>query len=187
MKQQPTKFLYWCAKHATEKACKDTLARQRWRNGFICPKCGHPRAYQLKYRHLRQCASCHHQVSPTARTIFEYSKVPLAKWFAAIYLMSADKGGISAQRLSKMIGVQWRTAHGMLRKLRQAMGERDQTYDLNGLVKLDDAYIGGRKSGKCGGQKTSVVRSRAAQPRHGIHGRTVDRTGQFRARDQGPR
>ncbi len=150
MKQQPTNFFDWCAKHATEKACQETLARQRWRNGFICPKCGHPRTYQLKCRHLRQCASYQHQVSPIAGTFFEYSKVPLTKLFAANYLMSADKGGISAQRLSKMIGVQWCTAHGMLRKLRQAMGDRDQAYDLSGLVELDDAYIGGHKSGKRG-------------------------------------
>lgn len=150
MQQPPTNFLDWCAKHATEAACNKALAQHRWRHGFICPKCGHQRAYQLKYRHLRQCASCRHQVSPTAGTLFESSKVPLNKWFAAIYLVSADKGGISAQRLSKMIGVQWRTAHGMLRKLRQAMGERDQAYYLNGLVELDDAYIGGRRPGKRG-------------------------------------
>ena len=28
MKQQSTNFLDWCTKHATEKACKETLARQ---------------------------------------------------------------------------------------------------------------------------------------------------------------
>ena len=80
--------------------------------------------------------------------MFDHSKVPLNKWFAAIYLMSADKGGISAQRLSKMIGVQWRTAHRMLRKLRQVMGDRNRAYVLEGLVEADDAYVGGRRAGK---------------------------------------
>ena len=150
MKQQSTNLLDWCRKYSTEKACKEALARQHWKHGFACPKRGHDRACRFKYRHLRQCVSCQHQVSPTAGTIFKHSKVPLTKWFAEIYLMSTDKGGISVQRLSKMIGVQWRTAHRMLRKLRQAMGDRDRVYDLHGLVELDDAYIGGRKSGKRG-------------------------------------
>lgn len=43
---------------------------------------------------------------PTATTKFEYRSVPLTKWFVAIDLTSADKCGISAPRLSKMIGVQ---------------------------------------------------------------------------------
>lgn len=36
-----------------------------------------------------------------AGTVFHRTHVPLPKWFAAIYLMSADKGGLSALRLSQ--------------------------------------------------------------------------------------
>lgn len=150
MQQNPSNFLEWTQKFSTQEACLEELNRRRWKNGFVCPKCGHDKSYQLKYRHLNECASCGHQVSPTAGTIFEHTRVSLTKWFAAIYLMGADKGGISAQRLSKMIGVQWNTAYRMLKKLRQAMGDRDRVYWLEGIVECDDAFIGGRKSGKRG-------------------------------------
>jgi len=86
----------------------------------------------------------------TAGTLFENTKLPLTKWFQAIYLMSADKGGISALRLSKMIGVSWRSAQRMLRKLRTAMGDRDGQYCLSGLIEVDDAYLGGKRAGKRG-------------------------------------
>ena len=100
---------------------------------------------------LHQCAKCHHQASVTAGTIFEHTKLPLPKWYAAIYLMSSDKGGISATRLAHMIGVTWRSAQRMLRKLRTAMGDRDERYRLRGLVEVvDDAFIGGKRSGKRG-------------------------------------
>ena len=69
-------------------------------------------------------ASCKFEMSPTTGTIFEYRKVPLTKWFAAIYLMNAEKRSISAQRLLKMIDVQSLTANRILRKLRQAMEYR---------------------------------------------------------------
>lgn len=39
----------------------------------------------------------------------------------------------------------------MLRKMRKTMGDRDRPYRLEGLVEMDDAFIGGRRhGGKCG-------------------------------------
>ena len=52
-----------------------------------------------------------------------------------------------AERLRKLIGVSWITASRMLRKLRAAMGERDAQYRLTDLIELDDALVGGRRSG----------------------------------------
>ena len=160
MQQAPTDFLDWRKRYGTERACRVALERLRWPQGFVCPSCGHDRAYRLKYRHLHQCQGCRHQVSAIAGTIFENTNLPLTKWFAAMYLMAADKGGISAMRLSQMIGVSWPTARSMLRKLRVAMGDRDRGYDLQGLVELDDALVGGRRRGKRGrgaAGKTAVL------------------------------
>ena len=85
------------------------------------------------------------QSSATAGTVFEHAKPPLAKWFAAICLAAADKGGVSALRLSKTVGVSWPTAQSMLRKLRRAMDDRDRSCWLTGLVEADDALVGGRR------------------------------------------
>ena len=65
--------------------------------------------------------------------------------------MAADKGGISALRLSKHIGVSWPTARNMLKKIRIAMAHRDNIYRLfDQLIELDDTYVGGKKPGKRG-------------------------------------
>ena len=69
--------------------------------------------------------------------------MPLTKWFWAIYWISSDKGGVSALRLSKLIGTTWKTAFRILQKSRKAMGDRDFKYKLSSTIKLDDAYIGG--------------------------------------------
>ena len=94
--------------------------------------------------------------------MFHSTNLPLVKWFWAIYLVAADKGGISALRLSKHIGVSWPTARNVLKKIRTAMADRDSMYRLlNDLIELDDAYIGGKKPGKKGrgakGKKPIVV------------------------------
>ena len=99
---------------------------------------------QLKHYHLYEYTLCGRQVSPMTGTVFEHTRLPLPKWFAAIYLISADKGGISAQRLSKMIGVSWPTTYRIMRILRQCMGDRG--YWLEGFMEVDDAFVGGRAS-----------------------------------------
>ena len=151
MQQPPTSFLEWTRKFATEESRLAELARRKWPGGFICPRCGHDRAHAhvLQRRRLHQCAACRRQSSATAGTVFEHAKLPLAKWFAAIYL-AADKDGVSALRLSKMVGVSWPTAQSMLRKLRRAMGDRDRSCRLTGLVEADDALVSGRRTGKRG-------------------------------------
>lgn len=147
MKTEALNLVEWQTRYGTEAACEQALAQQRWPQGFVCPKCGHDDGYHVRGRHVYQCTQCTHQTSVTAGTLFHSTKVPLVKWFWAIYLSASDKGGMSAERLKKHIGVSWITASRMLRKLRTAMGERDSQYRLTGLIELDDALVGGRQSG----------------------------------------
>lgn len=150
MQQPVMSYLEWTQRFATQQACLDEIVRHRWPQGFLCPRCGHDHAFVLKREHKRQCARCRYQVSVTAGTVFHRTHLPLPKWFAAIYLMAVDKGGISALRLSKLIGVSWPTALRILRLLRRAMRDRDRSYWLSGLVEVDDALVGGRRPGKRG-------------------------------------
>ena len=65
--------------------------------------------------------------------------------------MSQDKKGISALQLSKEIGVSYPTAWLMQHKIRKAMADRDQGYQLQGLIEVDEGYVGGAEQGR--GQK----------------------------------
>ncbi|MGH8502326.1 MAG: hypothetical protein ACREVE_07595 [Gammaproteobacteria bacterium] len=78
----------------------------------------------------------------TAGTVFHASKVPLTKWFWAVYWMSASESKISALQLSQLIAVSWRTAQIMIRKLRMATGGRNRLYEVNTIIVLDEALIG---------------------------------------------
>ncbi len=143
-------FFDWQRQFATEEDCFRHLARLRWPDGFQCPSCGHNHGCFLKSRRLYECTRCGRQTSVTAGTLFHATKLPLTKWYWAIYWIAADKGSLSALRLTKLIGVSWPTAFAMLRKLRQAMGHRDTLYRLSEIIELDDALIGGKRPGKRG-------------------------------------
>lgn len=96
--QQPTiSYLDWMQLFSTQAACLAEIARHRWPQGFICPRCGHDHAFVLTRGHLHQCARCRHPVSVSAGTVFHRTHVPLPKGFAALYLMSTNKGGIGSR------------------------------------------------------------------------------------------
>jgi len=150
MQQEATSYSEWTTRFSTQEGGLEEIKRRRWPDGFVCPRGGPDHAY-LWSRHSRhECANCSHQVSITAGTVFHRTKLPLPKWFTAIYFMTSDQGSISATRLSKLIEVHYESARLMLRKLRTAMGDRDQNDRLRGLVEVDDAYIGGQRAGKRG-------------------------------------
>lgn len=162
MKMPEISLLEWQKRYGTEKACAAAIAKFRWPDGFICPKCGHNASWYITTRKVYQCTKCRHQVSVTSGTLFHSTNLPLVKWFWAIYLVASDKRGISALRLSKQIGVSWPTARNVLKKIRTAMVHRDSIYRLfDHLIELDDTYIGGKRLGKRGrgaeGKKSVIV------------------------------
>lgn len=150
MKMPEISLLEWQKRFGTERACEKVLVKIRWLNGFVCPRCNSTDASYIKTRKVYQCSHCRYQVSITAGTLFHSTNLPLVKWFWAIYFAATDKGGISALRLAKHIGVSWPTARKVLGKIRIAMANRDSVYRLENFIEFDDAYIGGKRPGKRG-------------------------------------
>ncbi len=133
--------------YGTEAACREALFRWRWPEGFECPICGERRHSAIKSRQLFQCSACRRQTSLTAGTIFAATKVTLRTWFRAIYHVTQTKQGISSIELARRLGVTQTTAWTIKHKLGQVMLERDAERLLAGRVELDDAYLGGERSG----------------------------------------
>jgi transposase-like protein len=138
------------ARFGTDEQCRDYLVRQRWPDGFRCRACGHGEAWALSRRHIYECAACGQQHSLLKGTIFEQTKSRLSKWFLAIYLVTASKGGISAMELQRQMGFgSYQTAWTWLHKIRKAM-VRPGREPLTERVEADETYVGGAKPGKPG-------------------------------------
>jgi transposase-like protein len=156
--------------------CLEQLSRQRWPEGFRCPRCDGPSRGYMSDRRVHECARCAYQCSVTAGTILHKTRTPLTSWFWAIYRMSHDKKGISALQLSKEIGVRYRTAWTMQHKIRKAMEDRDQSYKLRGLIEVDEGYVGGEEHGEArkgrGAESKSVVAVAVEHSALGEPGRT---------------
>ena len=133
--------------YGTEQQCYDALFSWRWNEGFKCPRCGHNQGCELKTNKLQQCHRCHHQTSLIAGTIFASTKLPLITWFLGMYLITQNKKGISAMQLHRQLGISYNAAWRMKHKLMQVMMERDDDHPLSGFVQVDDAYLGGERTG----------------------------------------
>ena len=153
-------LLEFQSEFSNETQCRDHLFKMRWPNGFVCPRCGHGKFYDLPRRKLYQCKSCSYQSSVTAGTVMHKTRTPLMKWFWAIFLMAQDKRGISATQLRKQLSLSQYTAWTMKHKIRSAMKERDGHYQLAGLIEIDDSFFGGPDEGGKRGRgtdKTTVL------------------------------
>lgn len=72
---------------SSEAKCRDYLADLRWRDGFVCLKCGCRHAYRLSNGRY-QCAHCRHQVSVMAGTVLHKTHMPLTQWFLLFSFVS---------------------------------------------------------------------------------------------------
>ena len=137
-----------------ETVARDWLEARVWVNGRVCPHCGN--ADQDKLTKLEgkahrpgvyQCnePQCRQQFTVTVNTVFERSKIPLTKWLAALFLMTASKKGISAHQVHRMLGISYKSTWFLMHRLREAMREGDLTPpmgDKGGAVEVDETYIG---------------------------------------------
>lgn len=136
-------------KFATEKDCLTAIFDARWPRGFVCPKCNHDDGVRLHCRpRIVECVACHRQTSITSDTLFHGSHLALTSWFLAIYLFAQDKGGCSASRLCKQVGMSYPTAWFVLQRLRIAMQTRDESLTLAGYIELDEAFFGGKSKSR---------------------------------------
>lgn len=150
----------------SEDKCHEYLEELRWPEGVRCPRCPEATTIsRIAARRQFECDSCGYQFSVRVGTVLQDSKLPLWKWFLAIYLMVQSKKGISANQLKRMVGVSYKTAWFLCHRIRAAMAAGVEN-PLSGIVECDETYIGGSGSrgakaakGKRGhtGNKSMVV------------------------------
>ena len=136
-------------RYGSDDKCEAALIASRWPKGFSCPACdcGHSSSFRRAGLLYFQCTACRHQCSLISGTIFEATKLGLSRWFLALHLLTQSKNNVAALELMRHLGVCYKTAWLMKHKIMEVMRVREDDRLLVGRVELDDAYLGGERSG----------------------------------------
>lgn len=141
----------------TEEKCIAFLVRQRWGGVPTCPYCGSQKSYNIEGGKRFKCGNneCYKKYSVTVGSIFHASNIPLQTWFAAIYLLTAHKKGISSIQLGKDLGVTQKTSWFMLHRIRENMRDKSSNM-LGNTVEIDEVYVGGKVGNMSKAKRTKL-------------------------------
>lgn len=130
--------------------CLKFLQYIRWGGSltrFECPVCGPvkcERVIKEKKRVRYECGICGTRFSVLTHTIFEWSRIPLTKWFFVIYHLTEQNSTWSCREIASIIKVNKLTAMRMKRSIKEPDKEnnkiinkiRNNLKDLSSIEKI---------------------------------------------------
>ena len=165
---------YFC----DEATCIEHFTETRFRNGEYCPHCQHDKVYKCSNGKRYQCAKCKQDFTIKTGTIFGESKLPIRKWYMAVYLLSTTSKGISSVQLAKHLGVTQKTAWFMAHRIRAAKPQNKK--QLSGKIEADETFIGGLAKNMHKAKRAAAIKGTGGTGKTPIFG-MKSRTGEVRA------
>lgn len=130
-----------------EETCRQYLEQHRWGGNVICPFCNSENPYRTNRGFKCSNKECHKKFSVTVGTVYENSKIGLRTWFAAIYLATSSKKGISSLQAGRQLGITQKTAWFVLHRVREMLRDK-APHMLKKEVQVDETYVGGKERNK---------------------------------------
>lgn len=155
----------------TEQSCIDHLERLRWSGIVVSPFDPASVVYKCKGNKYR-CKNTGKYFNVKTKTLFDNTKISLRKWFAAIWLVTCHKRGVSSIQLSTDIGVTQKTAWFMLHRIRKAFGisNDDENTTLENEVEIDETFVGGKNKNRHKDKKVEKCQGRSFKDKVPVFG-----------------
>lgn len=163
----------------TEQSCIDHLEKLRWDGFVVSPFDSTSKVYKCKDNRYR-CKNTGKYFNVKTNTLFDNTKIELRKWFAAIWLVTSHKKGISSLQLSRDIDVTQKTAWFMLQRIRNCFGIENNN-ELTNTVEMDETYVGGKNKNRHADKKIEHSQGRSVKDKTPVFG-MVERGGKLNAK-----
>ena len=163
-----------------EQKCIDHLEAIRWGGIVVSPFAPASKVYKCagnKYK----CKNTGKYFNVKTGSIFDDSKVPLQKWFMAIYLIANHKKGISSHQIARDLKVTQKTGWFLLHRIRYAFNHENFQQVMEQTVEADETYVGGKNKNRHEKKKAKKSQGRNAKDKTPVAGLLERETGQVRA------
>lgn len=136
------RLLDFATRYPDEASCKALFREYREREGVVCCKCGSKSHYWKNDKSCFECKKCKHRTGLRSGTVMHGTRLPFRKWFLAMHLLTSTKKSFSAKEIQRQLGhKRYQPIWHMVHKLRLSMGKRDNLYQLNGEIELDEGFF----------------------------------------------
>ncbi|MDO6737114.1 IS1595 family transposase [Wenyingzhuangia sp. 2_MG-2023] len=162
-----------------EQACINHLEKLRWNGNVVSPFDNTSKVYNCKGNKYK-CKNTGKYFNVRTQTIFDNTKMPLQKWFLAIWLVTSHKKGISSLQLGRDLDITQKSAWFMLQRIRNCFGI-DNDAQLNNEVEVDETYVGGKNKNRHANKKIKNSQGRSSKDKTPVVG-MVERGGIVTAR-----
>ncbi len=114
------------------------LSEIKWKDGFVCSKCGSTNYCKGKSLSSRRCTRCKKEESATAHTIFHRCKIPINSALEIAYLV-CNVAAISSYEIGRQLDMRHMTCYGFQKKVIACLhGENDDKLLKQMLSRVHD-------------------------------------------------
>jgi hypothetical protein len=123
-----------------EEKCLEFVATEKWKDGFVCRKCGHTNYCLGKKPFSRRCTKCKTEESATAHTIFHRCRLYLPDAFRIVHIVCSEPN-ISSATLSEAVNIRQMTCWKFKKKISKCIEEREDVSNTT-KVELKEVILG---------------------------------------------
>ncbi|UAY53659.1 IS1595 family transposase [Ferruginibacter albus] len=160
-----------------ENSCIKHLEILRWNGKVISPFKAGSKVYKCANNRYK-CKDTNKYFNVCTGTLFENKKISLQQWFVAVYLFAAHKG-ISSYKLAADLQVSQKTGWFVLQRLRFALRCGVFTKYLEGIVEVDETFVGGKNKNRHWDKKVKNNQGRSFKDKTPVAG-ILQRGGEVR-------
>lgn len=145
--------------YADEASCKAFFKAKKEQAGIVCQGCASTIHYWIEKENRWKCKCCGKSCSLKTGTVMENSNLSYRVWLWALYLMSLTKKGFSALEMQRLIGhSRYEPIWLVMQKIRITMGHRDDKYQLDDFIEMDEGFFEGHRKKEENNQSTTSVK-----------------------------
>ena len=162
-----------------EESARLYFERNRWAGEVSCPHCGGLSVAEVKNHKPMpyRCRDCRQHFSVRTGTVLAESRLPLHKWFMAIYMMTTARKGIPSTQMARELGITQKSAWFLAQRIRETW--LADTDGMGNHVQADETFMGGKEKNKHADKKLHA--GRGAVGKTAVMG-IIDETGEVRAK-----